>query len=128
MAKVSIKNNSMMPHGTMTEIDGAPLKGVVSIDYHVSLEEVPTFVFKTYGIPDIEVEGKCDFAFTVETIQEAKRVLSHSLQTNRELYDEFVSDIESAMQESTVVWEEWEYHETAKLIADRIIGNESTSR
>ena len=64
----------------------------------------------------------------ISSLQDACRVVVTSLKTNEEFYKAFVASIESALRESTIVWEEWEYTETAKKIADRIIGNESTSR
>ena len=75
-------------------------------------------------VDDIKV--KVDVEIT--SLQEACGVVVASLKTNEEFYNAFVASIESALRESTIVWEEWEYTETAKKIADRIIGNESTSR
>ena len=57
-----------------------------------------------------------------EDIQHACKVITHALQTDNDFYDAFVASIESALRESTIVWEEWEYTETAKKIADRLIG------
>ena len=57
-----------------------------------------------------------------EDIQQACEVLTHTLQTDEDFFNAFVASIESALRESTIVWEEWEYTETAKKIADRIIG------
>lgn len=42
--------------------------------------------------------------------------------SNEECYEALVASIESSLRESTIVWEEWEYTETAKKVADRIIG------
>ncbi len=58
------------------------------------------------------------------TIQQACKILTQALTTDNDFYNCFVASIESALQESTVVWEEWECNETARKIADRIIGNE----
>ena len=55
-------------------------------------------------------------------IQQACKVLINALQTNHEFYNAFVASIESALRESTIALEEWEYTETAKKITDRIIG------
>lgn len=58
----------------------------------------------------------------ISSLQDACRVVVDSLKTNEEFYNAFVASIESALRESTIVWEEWEYTETAKKITDRIIG------
>lgn len=61
----------------------------------------------------------------LERIQSACRTLIMAFKCDKELYNALVASIESALRESTIVWEEWEYEETAKKIADRIIGNET---
>ena len=60
----------------------------------------------------------------INPIQKACKILVVGLRCNKEFYNAFVASIESALRESTVVWEEWEYNETARKIADRIIGHE----
>ena len=58
------------------------------------------------------------------SITEATKILRHAFLTDNDLYNGLVASIESALRESTIVWEEWEYTETAKKIADRIVGIE----
>ena len=124
MAKISVKNENFNCFGTQVEIDGQKIDRVKSVDFRVAVDEVPQFTIGMFGMPDIEMQGRCDFGFDVETIQQARKVLTHTLQTKEELYNAFVASIESALRESTIVWEEWEYTETSKKIADRIIGVE----
>ena len=71
-------------------------------------------------IDEITVKVKVDAEIT--SLQDARKVVLTSLQTNEEFYNAFVASIESALRESTIVWEDWEYTETAKKILDRIIG------
>jgi hypothetical protein len=127
MAKVSVKNKSeeITPCGTIVEIDGKEIPKVRSVDFHVSTDEIPCFTFETIGMPDIEIQSRCDFRFDVTTVEQACEVLKREFRTNRDFYNAFVASIESALRESAIVWEEWEYEETAKKIADRIIGNET---
>ena len=126
MAKVTIKtdydNKNTNPQVT---IDGNKLPFVKSVKFDVSTETIPTFTIETIGIPDIEMQGRCDFRFDVDTIQQACKVLIQTLKTNDEFYNAFVSSIESALRESMLILKEWECTETAKKIADRIIGNET---
>lgn len=130
MAKVSVKNKGeeITPLGTIVKIDGKEIPKVRSIDFHVSKDEIPCFTIETMCVPDIEMQGRCDFRFDVETVKQACEVLKREFRTNIDFYNAFVASIESALRESTIVWEEWEYEEIAKKIADRIIGDESTSR
>ena len=125
MSKITVKadyeNKNTNPQVT---IDENKLPFVKSVKFDVSTETIPTFTFETIGIPYIDMQGRCDFRFSVDTIQQACKVLTHTLQTNEEFYNAFVASIESGLRESTIVWEEWEYTEIAKKIADRIIGLE----
>lgn len=129
MAKVSVKNISeeITSYGTIVEIDGKIIPKVCSIDFHVSKDEIPCFTIETIGVPDIEMGCRCDFRFDVETVKQACEVLKREFRTNRDFYDAFVASIESTLRESMLILKEWECEETAKKIADRIIGNESTS-
>ena len=61
--------------GTQCEIDGKVLAGVRSVDFHISVEEVPQFTFQMYGMPDIEMLGDVNFQFTPKTVQEAIEVI-----------------------------------------------------
>lgn len=58
------------------------------------------------------------------SITEATKILRHAFLNDNDLYNGLVASIESALRESTVVWEEWEYTETARKVADRIAGKE----
>lgn len=73
-------------------------------------------------IDEITVKVKVDAE--ISSLQDACRVVVTSLKTNEEFYNAFVASIESALRETTIVWEDWEYTETAKKIANRIIGLE----
>ena len=127
MAKVSVKNKGeeITPRGTIIEIDGKIIPKVRSLDFHVSTDKMPCFTIETMGVTDIEMQNRCDFRFDVETVKQACEVLKREFRTNRDFYNAFVASIESALRESTIVWEELEYEETSKKIADRIIGNET---
>ncbi len=55
-------------------------------------------------------------------IQHAFSIVRNVFIVNKDCYEALVASIESSLRESTIVWEEWEYTETAKKVADRIIG------
>jgi len=56
------------------------------------------------------------------TIHQAFSIVRNVFISNEECYEALVASIESSLRESTIVWEEWEYTEAAKKVADRIIG------
>lgn len=71
---------------------------------------------------EITVKVKVDAE--ISSLQDACRIVVTSLKTNEEFYNAFVASIESALRESMLILKEWECTETAKKIADRIIGLE----
>lgn len=52
----------------------------------------------------------------------AANILRSEYNNNPFYRDAVVASVKSAMRETTIVWEEWEYDEAAKKIADRVMG------
>ena len=46
--------------GTQCFIDEKKIPRVKSVDFHVTVDEVPTFEFEMLGLPDIEMVGDFD--------------------------------------------------------------------
>lgn len=63
--------------GTEYYIDGKKINKVKRIDFSVGVDEMPTFVFETMGIPDIDMPGRIQFSFTPKTVEEAKKIIEH---------------------------------------------------
>ena len=63
--------------GTEYYIDGKKVEKVKRIDFSVGVEKVPTFVFETMGVPDVDMPGRIQFSFTPKTIEEAKKIIEH---------------------------------------------------
>lgn len=125
MQTVKIHTN---PETKLTEIfvGDNKLNKVVSAKYHQSAEEFPCFDFETRGFPDIAIDNAdIQFQFTPQTIQEATKVLRHSLTTDATLYDAFCASIESALKEAAP---SDSIETVAKSIADRIIGEEQNEQ
>jgi len=121
MAKVTINYDNKNTNPQVT-IDGNKLPFVKTVKFDVSTETIPTFTIETIGIPDIDMQGRCDFRFSVDTIQQACKVLCETLQKDEMFHNVLLDNIEDVLRNSTVVWEEWEYREIANKILDRIIG------
>lgn len=124
MARVKIIGEN--PGGTIhTFVDGKEINEITAINFDVYAEDrIPRFEIEMNGVPDIDLDGRIDFSFSPQTVEEAAKVMRHSFMTDKDLYNALVASIESALRESTVVWEEWEYTEVARKIADRIVGIE----
>ncbi len=119
MHKVSIKNKTLDSYfPTQILIDGQPLKAV-SAKFQQSVDTVPICEIEIHALPDIESLARIQFQFMPQTIQDASKVLRHSLTTDKELYNAFLSSISSALKE---IPEGTGIYDIAEVIADRIIG------
>lgn len=119
MARVEIKRET--DGKTSIKFDGKDLTNdIISIDSHISAGH-RDFDVKIHGVPDINLDGRVDFSFSPQTVEEAVKVLRHALMTDKDLYNGLAASIESALRElhkdDIHIFEN-----DAKFIADRIIG------
>lgn len=119
--RVKVVNTDNGPIGTECYIDNQKIRYVRSIDFHVSVDEIPIFEFETEGLPDIDMGGKVLFSFTPETVQEAAIVLRDEFMHNLESRQALIASIESVLREES---SEYLVNGLAKKIADRIVGRE----
>lgn len=132
MPKVKIVNKRAGWMGTKCYINELKLEGVTSVDFHVGINEVPTFNFEMHGIPDIDMLADVRFSFTPKTVDEAVKVLRNELLKHGDLYNGFLASIQSAIK--TLDYEkresggldisEDEYTEISESILKFIIGEE----
>ena len=119
--RVKVVNAGNGPIGTEYYIDNQKIRNVRSIDFHVSVDEIPTFEFETMGMPDIDMKGDVKFSFTPETVQEATVVLRHEFANNMDSKQALIASIESVLHEEC---SEYLLHGLAEKIANRIVGSE----
>lgn len=77
-----VRNVNLKPYnwlGTKCLIDGKEIPRVKSVDFHVAVDEVPTFVFEMMAEPDIKMECLAQISFTSQSITDAISVLRHEL-------------------------------------------------
>ena len=84
--------------GTQCFIDGNKVPRVKSVDFHVAVDEVPTFVFEMMAEPDIEMECLAQISFTSQSITDAISVLRHELLQHGEIYAGFKASLKSALE------------------------------
>lgn len=116
---VKIINSNKRITKTQCYVDDFRIPKVQSVDFHVSLEEVPIFTFKTIGLPDIDMAGDVSFKFHPRTVVEAVKVVHHELLHDKTFYDGFLASIESALNEAKPYTKE---HDLAVAILNRLIG------
>ncbi|MFQ9515309.1 MAG: hypothetical protein ACLRZ9_05725 [Eubacterium sp.] len=121
MNKVKIVNDQPCALGTKIYINDEKISGIAKASFKVGIDELPTFTFETVSIPDIETLGNVKFKFVPETIQDSTKVLLHSLNADKELYNAFLASITSALKELP---RESDLEDVAKAVADRIIGKD----
>lgn len=84
--------------GTQCFIDGHEAPRVKSVDFHVAVDELPTFVFEMVAEPDIEMECLAQISFTSQSITDAVSVLRHELLQHGEIYHGFKASLKSALE------------------------------
>lgn len=109
--------------GTQCFIDGHKVPRVKSVDFHVAVDEVPTFNFEMMGAPDIEMECLTQISVSPQSITDAISVLRHELLQHGEIYQGFKSSLKSALEIHSTCGLPFEpEEETAEKILDFMIG------
>lgn len=110
--------------GTEYYIDDKKILGVDSVDFSVSVNEIPRFEFEMMGIPEIDMSGDVIFSFTPETVEEAVKILRNELMKHEDFYKAFPASMESAVkkQQSTLPYRAPRW--IAEDILKQIIGEE----
>lgn len=124
MSVVKIVNpNPYDWRGAECLIDGKKIPRVKSVDFHVSVDEVPIFNFELMAAPDIEMECMAQISFTSQSITDAISVLRHELLQYGEIYQGFKSSLKSALEIHSTCGLPFEpEEETAEKILDFMIG------
>lgn len=126
MAVVKIINPSPYDwRGTQYFIDEHEIPRVKSVDFHVAVDEVPTFNFEMMGRPDIETECLAQISFTSQSITDAISVLRHELLQRGEIYHGFKASLKSALEHYNYCGLPFEpEEEIAEKILNFMIGEE----
>ena len=125
--KVVNQNDSWL--GTECYIDGKKIDRVKRIDFSVGVEEVPTFIFETMGIPDIDMLGRVMLDCKPQNVTEAVQILRNELLKHEDLYDGFSASIACALKEHWCCGLPFESEEeVAKKILDYLIGDKINVR
>lgn len=111
--------------GTKCLIDGKTIPRVKSVDFHVSVDEVPTFSLELMAEPDIQMEALTQISFTSKSITDAISVLRHELLQHGEIYHGFKASLKSALERYNYCGLPFEpEEEIAEKILNFMIGEE----
>ena len=111
--------------GTKCLIDGKTITRVKSVDFHVAVDEVPTFSLELMAEPDIQMEALAQISFTSQSITDAISVLRHELLQHGEIYHGFKASLKSALERCNYCGLPFEPEDdVARKILDFMIGEE----
>lgn len=126
MHDIEVKTNDKLR--TSVLIDGKEINGIRKIDFHTSVDEVPTFNLELVGIPDMSVLGDVFILVTPKNVTDAVKILRNELLAHGEIYNGFIVSIKSAILETghyDILSMPFEFAEViAQDILDFVIGKE----
>lgn len=112
--------------GTEVKIDGKQIRRVREIEYRCAVDEVPEIKLTLNGINDFDINGgyiKLDIS--PENIKDAVIILQKELLEHGDVYDAFISSVDSSLKEQGVQALPFQpTREIAERIVKRISGEE----
>ena len=106
-------------------VNGEKLKRVNHIDLNIDVDEAPQVNVGIVGGCDFEGMADIHFDYSPYTVKEACKILRDELLKNVELYNGFISSIQTAIEEAPNYIKN---RELAERILKRIIGEEIDER
>ena len=106
-------------------VDGEKLRRVNRIDLNIDVDEVPQVNVGIVGGCDFEGIADVHFDYSPYTVKEACKILREELLKHGDLYNGFISSIESSLKEQKVTGLPFQPEsDIADKILKRIIGEE----
>ena len=121
LANVKIDQNTEKRLYFRVYKDGQEITRVRHIDANFDVDEIPTVNVEIVGGLDFEGMADIHFDYSPYTVKEACKILRDELLKNVELYNGFVSSIQTAIEEAPNYIKN---RELAERILKRIIGEE----
>lgn len=105
--------------------DGQKITRVRHIDANFDVDEIPTVNVEIVGGCDFEGMADIHFDYSPHTVKEACKILRDELLKNGELYNGFISSIESSIKDQRIIpLPGHTEKEIAEKILSRIIGED----
>ena len=123
IANVKIEQDKENDHIHRVFADGEELKRVNHIDLNIDVDEAPQVNVGIVGGCDFEGMADIHFDYSPQTVKEACKILRDELLKHGDLYNGFISSIESALKEQKVTALPFQSErDIADKILQRIIG------
>lgn len=127
IANVKIEQDKENKHIHRVFIDGKQIEKITHLDFQVNPLEIPSVTLNIERMSGIDFEGQAEVNFlnTPLTVQDAFQILREELLKHDNLYNGFLSSIESSLKEQKVTGLPFQPEsEIAEKILKRIIGEE----
>lgn len=127
LAHVKIEQDKENKHIHRVFIDGKQIEKITHLDFQVDPCEIPSVTLNIERMSGIDFEGQAEVNFlkTPFSVENACKILRDELLKHGDLYNEFLSNIESVLKEEKVmVIMSQTRNEIAEKILNRIIGEE----
>lgn len=127
IANVKIDQDKENKHIHRVFVDGKQIDKITHLDFQVNPMEIPSVMLNIERISGVDFEGQAEVNFlnTPFTVQNAFQILREELLKHDNLYNGFLSSIESSLKEQKVTGLPFQPEsEIAEKILKRIIGEE----
>lgn len=125
LANVKIEQDKQNEMIHRVFVDGKKLKRVNHIDLNIDVAEAPQVNVGIVGGCDFEGMADIHFDYSSYTVEEAFKILREELMKHDDLYNGFLSSIESSLKEQKVTGLPFQPEsDIANKILKRIIGEE----
>ena len=125
LANVKIEQDKENKHIHRVFVNGEKLKRVNHIDLNIDVAEVPQVNVGIVGGCDFEGMADIRFDYSPYTVKEACKILQDELLKHGDLYNGFLSSIESSLKEQKVTALPFQpERDIADNILQRIIGED----
>lgn len=121
LANVKIEQDKENKHIHRVFVNGEKLKRVNHIDLNIDVAEAPQVNVGIVGGCDFEGMADVHFDYSPYTVKEACKILREEIMKRNDLFDGFVSSIQTAIEEAPNYIKN---RELAERILKRIIGED----
>ena len=127
LANVKIEQDNENKHIHRVFIDGNQIEKITHLDFQVNPMEIPSVTLNIEQISGVDFEGQAEVNFLNNpfTVQNACEIIQDELLKHGDLYNGFLSSIESSLKEQKVTGLPFQPEsDIAEKILKRIIGEE----
>ena len=125
LANVKIEQDKQNEMIHRVFVNGEKLKRVNHIDFNIDVDEAPQVNVGIVGGCDFEGMADVHFDYSPYTVKEACKILREEIMKRNDLFDGFVSSIQTAIEEAPNYIKN---RELAERILKRIVGEEIDER